>query len=45
MKNKDLCRALNNIDNIYANNTFIFSFSKKDLERKIDFYYEKLWNR
>lgn len=44
MKNKDLCRALNNIENIHANNTFIFSFNKEELLNKIDLYYDFIWN-
>lgn len=38
---KYLVRAINDKDNIYASNTFIFDFAA--LQKKIDQFYEYLW--
>ena len=40
---KYLIRAINDKDNIYASNTFIFDFDETALQKKIERFYEYLW--
>lgn len=45
MKYKDILRAISNKDNIFASNTFIYDFDTDSLQKKIDQYYEYLWDK
>lgn len=44
MRYKDIIRAMNDMDNIYRSNTFIYGFDEESLKKRIDEYYEFLWS-